>query len=498
MGSGLREKEGAALQLKSKVQILIFVILVMAIIIPLGVTVFLRMKEASAEMREFGEAEYGELKDQVSNYLNLTYETLSSDYLQATHQKYLEKSVGRNLRNNLDIILHFLSSKQSQVKNGSRTLEDAQTNAIKEVSSLRRVNGDGYIWIQTDDLPFPKMVSHPLRPDLVGKVLDDPAFNCARDRADNLFVAAVEVASQSSDGGFLTYLWDHILSDGTKVPNVPKISFVKRFPEWGWVLGNGIFLDDAINFGIETMKSDIAKLKFDNGNGFFWIQDLHGRIIWHPKEEFIGMAVSSSTDLPFVSLGIKMAQEGRKTDFCEANFTSEGFLQKGNRLVGIRLFEPLSWIIGTSVEIDQLKNKIIWKEREVRGNVINLCLFFVVFAFLMLVLSFRMVGRILGELGLYDSENGKGIPGILIKDLSSDQLVEPEVKEKAVSVDLPLKEITQIVREIAGETKKFHEAMLDHEKVSGKNLEAIAQRFPKIQEKIDILTQKLSENKKNE
>ncbi len=46
-------------------------------------------------------------------------------------------------------------------------------------------------------------------------------------------------AAENPDGGFVYYSWKKL---STEVPT-PKMSFVKAIPEWGWMLGAGVYLD---------------------------------------------------------------------------------------------------------------------------------------------------------------------------------------------------------------------------------------------------------------
>ena len=55
-----------------------------------------------------------------------------------------------------------------------------------------------------------------------------------------LFVAFVEKV-KAEGAGFVDYYWP---KPGQSKP-VPKISYVKGFPEWGWIIGSGIYIDDV-------------------------------------------------------------------------------------------------------------------------------------------------------------------------------------------------------------------------------------------------------------
>src|SRR6185369_9089560 len=61
----------------------------------------------------------------------------------------------------------------------------------------------------------------------------------------NLFITMNEVVEAAMEG-FVTYSWPKPkLSGGVTAELYPKISFVKKFEPWGWVIGSGIYVDDV-------------------------------------------------------------------------------------------------------------------------------------------------------------------------------------------------------------------------------------------------------------
>lgn len=114
---------------------------------------------------------------------------------------------------------------------GQLSKTEAQQLAAEALSKLR-YSGSEYFWI--NDMQ-PVVVMHPIKPELNGKDvggLKDP-------NGLALFKAFVdEVASHEQ--GFVTYLWP---KPGKDEP-VEKISYVKGFKPWGWVIGSGIYIDD--------------------------------------------------------------------------------------------------------------------------------------------------------------------------------------------------------------------------------------------------------------
>lgn len=123
-------------------------------------------------------------------------------------------------------------------------------------------DGNGYFWINDDTLPaptmimYPKMVMHKSFPDLDGIILDDPSYNTAIGEEKNLFTAMINACKRDGDG-FVEYLWPKPTSDGSLIPDVLKLSYVKIFEPLGWIVGTGFYLDE-IEAAIAVKNADIA------------------------------------------------------------------------------------------------------------------------------------------------------------------------------------------------------------------------------------------------
>jgi methyl-accepting chemotaxis protein len=137
-------------------------------------------------------------------------------------------------KNLVEIPYSILAQQYELEVKGKLTRAEAQRQAMAIIGAMR-YEDNNYFWINDD---HPTMVMHPTRQDLDGKDLTD--FKDPTGKA--IFVEFTKVAT-SSDGGFVQYLWPKPGSDQNKP--VPKLSFVKRFPAWGWVIGTGIYIDDV-------------------------------------------------------------------------------------------------------------------------------------------------------------------------------------------------------------------------------------------------------------
>jgi len=126
----------------------------------------------------------------------------------------------------------LMASYQKQVEAGLLTKEESQKRAAERISAIR-YDGSNYLWI--NDLG-PKMVMHPIKPELNGKDLSenkDP-------NGKSIFVEMAKVCRDKGKG-FVDYAWS---KPGSSQP-VPKISYVELYQPWGWVIGTGIYIDDV-------------------------------------------------------------------------------------------------------------------------------------------------------------------------------------------------------------------------------------------------------------
>lgn len=119
-----------------------------------------------------------------------------------------------------------------QAKTNALPLPEAQARAKAAVKHLR-YNQTAYFWI--NDLE-PRMVMHPMKPEMDGQELSQEKDPTGK----RFFVEMVELCRRSG-AGRVEYVF---AKPGVSQP-VPKTSYVKLAPDWGWVVGSGVYLDDV-------------------------------------------------------------------------------------------------------------------------------------------------------------------------------------------------------------------------------------------------------------
>jgi two-component system NarL family sensor kinase len=102
----------------------------------------------------------------------------------------------------------------------------------KQIISKLDYGDDGYFFVY--DMQGVNLV-HPRQPELVGQNLWELRDNKGNPTIQRLIFRA------NHGGGLEHYLWKKPSTGNV----VPKLGYVISLPEWGWVLGTGIYLDDV-------------------------------------------------------------------------------------------------------------------------------------------------------------------------------------------------------------------------------------------------------------
>lgn len=135
-------------------------------------------------------------------------------------------------RNQVSTAFHLLDH-YYQLQQAGLAEADAQQQAMQAIGKLR-YRGQEYFWINDTT---PTMIMHPINKKLDGQNLSD----FKDPNGLRLFVKMVEVATAMPEGGFVHYLWP---KPGSEHP-IDKVSFVREFKPWGWIIGTGLYLDDV-------------------------------------------------------------------------------------------------------------------------------------------------------------------------------------------------------------------------------------------------------------
>ncbi len=237
--------------------------------------------------------------------------------------------------------------------------------ALAAVRNMRYNEGGDYIWI-TDMAP--KMIMHPVTPELNGKDLTD-----LKDPAGKrLFVDMTEVCRRDG-AGTVHYLWPR---PGSEEP-VNKLSYVKLFKPWGWVIGTGIYLEVAEEKLKQHTQAVIHTLRYgQGGKDYFYIFSIAtGKMVQHPKRDLVGRDIrdpffTDPTGKHILVEQMEIAQE-QGEGFSEYKWPKLGEKEPVSKMTFLKLFKKWNWVVATGVYIDDMEEAIEQKQREVAKTVFS-------------------------------------------------------------------------------------------------------------------------------
>jgi len=137
-----------------------------------------------------------------------------------------QNAVRQTVETAQSLVAHF----HALSNQGKMSEQDAKSAALEALKVLRYSETE-YFWV--NDMQR-KVVMHPIRPELSGK----DASDLKDSNGVALYAEFVKVV-EAHQAGFVSYLWP---KPGSANP-VPKVSYVKGFAPWGWVVGSGVYVD---------------------------------------------------------------------------------------------------------------------------------------------------------------------------------------------------------------------------------------------------------------
>ena len=142
---------------------------------------------------------------------------------------YREKQAA--IRHAVEVAFGVLEYYGQLAQSGKLSEAAAQSAAAAAVRGLRYEQID-YFWINDFQ---PRVIMHPVNAALEGHDVS----TYADPNGKLIFVEAVRIARQDG-GGDMEYMWP---KPGETAPK-PKLSYVKLYPRWNWVIGSGIYIED--------------------------------------------------------------------------------------------------------------------------------------------------------------------------------------------------------------------------------------------------------------
>ena len=297
-------------------------------------------------------------KEKLTDLVRNTFEILSTQYQTAHDTQLIAKAYEKELQSVVNLAF---SSIQAIYDETGPTDEEKKKQALRIIKSMRYA-GDNYLWI--NDM-VPTMVMHPMKPAMDGTGLAD----YKDPNGKKLFVEFVKVCEKDGQG-FVDYMWP---KPGEDKP-VAKLSFVRLFKPWNWVVGTGVYLETAEARFKEEAKKQIGNLRFGpDGKDYFFILDTDMKMVMHPlKPSMVGNDQSELRDpkgkafiQEMVNISVKNGQ-----GFVDYLWPKPEEDQPVPKLTYVQLFKEWGWIVATGIYVDDI-DKAMVKQKDSIDSMVN-------------------------------------------------------------------------------------------------------------------------------
>jgi methyl-accepting chemotaxis protein len=281
-------------------------------------------------------------EEKLTDLVRNTFEILRSQYQTAHDTEKIAKAYENELQSVVNLAF---SSVQAIYDEEGPSLEEKQAQALKVIKTMRYA-GDNYLWINDME---PTMIMHPMKPALDGNNLSD--FKDPNGK--HLFIDMVKVCQRDGQG-FVDYMWP---KPGEDKP-VAKLSFVRLFKPWNWVIGSGVYLETAEKRFMDEAKTQISNLRFGpEGKDYFFIIDTEANMVMHPIDPSLNnKSMKDFRDPKGKTLFQEMVQTCQKSGqgFVNYLWPKPGEAEPAAKLSYVQLFKEWGWIVGTGIYIDDI------------------------------------------------------------------------------------------------------------------------------------------------
>ena len=331
------------LKTKTKLNLLITFLLLGPVITLIGITYYRVYQNFAEQDRQI----VMQKKTDIAERIKLIHQLATNTYQEDSKVETIEKEYKKVLAGVVDLTISMLETDYNNMKKAGTSDTKIEAAFEENLLKLRYDNGTGYLFTLGMD---GTLITHP-----------DPYYHAKNwfkfqdARGKYLFQEMITTVNEKGQG-FVNYYWHKL---GYKEPQA-KISYVKLFKPYNWILGTGVYVDDTT----VELKQKIARLitanHYDIGNtkgNYFYIMDLQGRMIKHGEDteldnvDFFKVADKSGK---FFAREIIDVVNKHKEGFVEYVWKKPNSEEYGKKLSYVKLFEPFNWIIATGIYMDEV------------------------------------------------------------------------------------------------------------------------------------------------
>ena len=212
-----------------------------------------------------------------------------------------------------------------------------------------------------------------------------------------------------------------------------------------------------------TAVQDIKKMRYDQGTGYFWINDMgkpSPKMVMHPTVPALDGKVLDSKKYN-CALGKKenlfkafvdvCEQEGEGfVDYLWPKPTKDGLTAEQPKLSYVRLYKPYNWIVGTGVYIDSIDEMVAQKREALNGRIWKMLTRIALVGIVVLVVAVAslwfiagLISNPLAECARFARDVGKGNfnAGINMQEMSANLQQSMEAQTRSLETQKDVQKI---------------------------------------------------------
>ena len=351
-------------------------------------------KLSNENINRYKEESYAKKELELKNYVSLAMKTVES-YHERTAIDKIKVEVQDDLKKQTNFLFSILESEYIKLKDVLS--EDALKQRLKSIVDATRYGDSGYFWVNDTNAV---MVIHPIKPALNGKDLS--AF---KDDAGKQIFSEFAALAKKNGEGFVDYVW---AKPGFEKPQ-PKVSFIKLFKPYNWVVGTGEYVSDVSSKIQEESKKAIADMRYGK-DGYFWINDSSPKMVMHPiKPALVGQDLSENKDAKGKKHFVEMVEVVKNNkDGGLVKYFWDRPEKKGDpreKFSYVQKFEPWDWIIGTGAYVDDIEADVALMEEKTKEEINNIILSISIFSLIAIFIVYLIYSYLIKKMIIKPLEN---------------------------------------------------------------------------------------------
>ena len=349
---------------------------------------------SNKNIENFKNEAYAKKELELKNYVSLAIKTV-----EAYHNRTSVDKIKVEVQEQLKLQTNFLFSiLEAEYEKSKGTLsEEALKQRLKSIVDATRYGSSGYFWINDTNAG---MVVHPIKPEMNGKDLVD-----FKDKGGKQIFKEFSTVAKNNSEGFVDYVWP---KPGFEAPQL-KVSFVKLFKPYNWVIGTGEYVENVTSKMQEEALKTISEMRYAN-NDYFWVNDSSPKMVMHPiKPELNGNDLSENKDAKGKKHFVEMTQVVKKNK--DGGLVKYWWDKPGKagdpreKFSYVQKFEPWDWIIGTGAYVDDIENEVALMQKNTNDEISNIIIAILIFSLISIIIVYLVYSYFITQAIIKPLEN---------------------------------------------------------------------------------------------